>query len=563
MKALHVLAASGLLAVTITSLSLADEQAGRINRDGVALRSRPNPRAPTWTPARALSKDAQVWVAERVGGFYRITTTAFVDDRYVRQGVVTASSLNVRCEPRIQPSTAIDWRKRGDLVKVVAQRGHWLMIETSAFVPTDAVTLQTDAPQDPPAETTKVDDVPEGLPLDLDLPKTSELDALTKELDHEEELNPIDDVKLKDIDELKQELSKTYDEGTDELVKVPVKPLELPPVKVPTLEPVKSIEPQTASATTLEAQPFAGEYVLEDTTLLHIERNANGYDVARTTPDGQTLKGFGDLDDDTLKVSFAQSRGFTSSLQAAHATTDGAAPCAEYEVQDGGRKIKGKFWAQGRRGKKSKEQGYRQESIAPLTGSFTLEPGYLFGKKPIRVTIEETQSGAVRVTRETLRDGKWTDHLEGFGHFEGRKLQVALQDAQGQPVTPGHYEVHEDGRIEGGLDKNDWGESGWRDASVAPLTGRFRLAPSWYAFGYRPAVLLSVSRTGDGFSVRRQVIDRRAGRSSVRVGTASLDGRTLKVQFSDGSSGSYEIHENGEVDGSFQDKAEDGWRSLN
>jgi len=529
-----------------------DETVGVLTRDA-DLRSRPHADAPPW-PDRRLAAGEEVVVLGRRGAFYRVATHAFVDGHYIEDGAVTSHSLNVRSAPRIADDTAVAWLQRGDPIVGLDRRGNWVQIAFEAWVPAEAVLrkagrahLQEDAPLD--GEQTD-----EGLPLDLEpgatAPRPVDLERI--------EPRPIE---LAPIDLAPIDLAPIDLEPVD-LEPVDLEPVDLEPVDP---EPVGDAGPeQPATDPTLEAHPFAGTYALDGGARLEVAFGPEGYDVVRTPAEGPALTGFGDLDGDTLKVRFGVDRGLAAALSTVHAAPPEAAPVAEYEVAGGGRRIEGELWPEGREGDREKERGWRESVVAPVTGTFALEPGYLLGKKPIRLVVSDNPNGAgVRVVRETLRDGEWTERLEGFGRVEGRRITVQLHDAEWTPLTRARYEVREDGRIRGQLESNSWRESGWREGSIPPLAGRYRLEPSWYLLGYRPAVVLDVVADGDGYRVTRAVHDRREGRSSRRAGRAeATDDRELRVTFADGSEATYAVDEEGEVDGRFGGKAEDGWRVL-
>ena len=314
-----------------------------------------------------------------------------------------------------------------------------------------------------------------------------------------------------------------------------------------------------------EADPLAGTWTLESkggpVRLTLCRCQGEDFSVRREElgPDGAvkaSKTGFARLKKDELTVTYASSRGALEELQQLYQDVGTVlVPGAEYELDLRAGRIRGRHWA---RGKASgdvgvREEGWRAERIEPVAGVYDLEPGYLIGKDPIELEVRPRADGRWDLVRTTRKGPGHVDVLEGTATLKGRELQASFG---------GSYEVRQDGRIEGRVNGNSWGESGWKRSVVRPLSGRYELRPTWYAFGKKPPIALTIEElpTGDVLVVRQ------AEGQPEQVGQARVKGRELEVRFEDGARGSYEVREDGRIQGSHtassraESRSEGGWR---
>lgn len=268
--------------------------------------------------------------------------------------------------------------------------------------------------------------------------------------------------------------------------------------------------------------------------------------------------GFARLKKDDLEVTYANSRGALQQLQQTYDDVGIViVPEARYELDLRTGRIRGRHYPRGTHVQDAgnKEEGCRIDRAEPVAGVYDLESGApVGGNDPIELVVRARPDGRYDLVRTTRKGPRQVDILEGEGTLVGRELQT----------TFGDYTVREDGRIQGRAKGKAFGESGWKRGVVRPLAGEYVLRPTWYAFGKKPPIALSISETAQA---GRLVVTRQAEGEAPQRGEARANGRKLEVRFEDGTRARYEVREDGKIEGAHQasprdeQKSEGGWRS--
>ena len=498
---------------------LADETPGVVIADDVSVRGVPFPNGEQRTFPTRLQRGESVTVIGEVGGDLQIARRAFVHGDYVVDGQVTNCNwLFVRAS---RNGDKVSVLRAGTQLQLTGNRnGDWLEIETIGFVPSsnvERVTLPSN-PLDDAQPLEKIQPLPvleipvpeieiEPLPLDIQLP-TPQIDIPAPTLDDFEVADEAEaddellgDVDLAEVEALLAELEANPEGMFDAHQERFTDRAEFDQaiVECRTLcEQLRALqdEHQLAGSYTLSRGNLFGKNP-EISLQIRPTGLQNHYTVDRVrTHKGEVIENVGgvgrwDPSKGKLEVEWDRKNGVAQVLtNGADQGDDGAGVTAgDYRILAATGEIKGNF-ASPEEGW-SGEKGWRDGSIKPLEGTYTLEPTwYAFGDKPeTTLTVGPAREDGTRLVTRTVAERGIA--LEGVAEeIKDRKLRVSFPDHP--RIT---YTIEENGKVKGTW-RTD--RRGSRRPGATHNGGDYRVERGWQEGATQAEIPGALKRTWSG-----------------------------------------------------------------